>query len=771
MSSQILLEALRRTEPGFQRLWVSGLPGSIPFAAVDYLLTVDRHERVYKFDPITNMWSSSLDGARPTPSARFFRSSADIPHTPVRLLVFTTSLEVYAFRLCASGFSFEPTETRSKDEAKRTLHKFLNLFTARLHYIRAGSGISLAENYLVQLCLSKITKEQLNSQNPESTIAPSINPFQLSETEAVEDTDDNISPVNNYPVHPGERARHRWCQLPGEHDWIENPDFSFCRTYPLSVPSVRFQRPLIEMRQFFDGFRFPVLSCYYVNAQMNNKNSSTNASGSVNIDPDKRTQISNNDIKRTPSVISSPVRLLRSGQFNASLSLDSFLNSYITKPIGGSVRSRRSRLTRVVRIRLHETDMETIRNSSDSFLPIDTGPTNEISGLMSQLCLSDSVSLSATSSTSGASSRSSWYIPLTSGPPEEKDSNLFVPSRPPSSVKHTHSLYCSTNSLGSEFSWCAPNSQAIQKSWLRLGSLIRLSQLHVPTSETTAAETQNGQSSWSGRRSVGAVSMFDIHTVESDNLPTTPANQCPLWLDEACQPVQMSASQTLLHCFLPNRERTTSQDEPSSSRALRLSIGNLSRSTRSNGADTSSDTASLLAGNKSRLSLRTSLSALAMHRAVHRSDWHANLIDTKWLDLVLFALKQANQLARLLIQMSSSSIRTYISSPTDGNSSFTGTVLVLTGPGSGRTWQPLLTSLTQLILCPETRSLSGFEDLIEREWVRYGYPFAPDPPDWHDTAVAADYDAGATFALFLDCVHQMLYQFPAEFAFTEVSFY
>lgn len=403
--------------------------------------------------------------------------------------------------------------------------------------------------------------------------------------------------------------------------------------------------------------------------------------------------ISDNNIKRAPVVMSSPVRLLRSGQFKVSLPLDSFLNSYVTKPIGGSVRSRRSRLARIVRIRIHETDMNTIRNSPDTFLPIDTGSSNQLSGLMNQLCLDDSVSLCTTSSLSGSSLRSSWYIPLVSGPLEEMGSKSFVPNRPPSGIKHTRSPHCTIDSLGSEFSWCAPNSLAVQKAWLRLGSLIRLSQLHTPTSETTATDDQNCRTSWSSRRSIGALSMLDMHTIESEDLTT---NQYPLWLDEACEPVQMSTSQTFLHCFFPNRERISSQDEPSSLRTLRLSIGNLSRSVRSNGGDAGLDSVSLLAGSKSRLPLRTSLTALAMNRAAHRSDWHANLIDTKWLDLVLFGLKQANQLAKLIIQFSSDSTRTYTPSSVRGNALFTGTILVLTGPGSGRTWQPLLTSLTQV---------------------------------------------------------------------------
>ncbi|VDP90862.1 unnamed protein product [Echinostoma caproni] len=313
------------------------------------------------------------------------------------------------------------------------------------------------------------------------------------------------------------------------------------------------------MRQYFDGYRFPVVSYYHTNHPTENHNKVNTSVGADNDSDEEIVKKNKINIKRTHGATSVSVRLLRSGQFHASLPLDSFLNSYITKPVAGSMRSRRFRLLRVVRIRLHETDMDTIRTSPDSFLPIEAEPTGQVSGLMSQLCLDDSVSLpTGSSSTPGSTSRTSWYIPLTLGPP----------------------------------------------------------------------------------------------------------------------------------------------------------------------------TAS-------------------------------------------------------------------------GSASFTGTVIVLTGPGSGRTWQPLLTSLTQasyhhyrivagsssspffahfcrglyvfsvyidlLILCPATRTLSGFEDLIEREWVRYGYPFAPDPPDWHDSSVVEDYDAGATFALFLDCVHQMLYQYPTEFAFTECT--
>ncbi|KAF6779953.1 hypothetical protein AHF37_00792 [Paragonimus kellicotti] len=79
----------------------------------------------------------------------------------------------------------------------------------------------------------------------------------------------------------------------------------------------------------------------------------------------------------------------------------------------------------------------------------------------------------------------------------------------------------------------------------------------------------------------------------------------------------------------------------------------------------------------------------------------------------------------------------------------------------------IIKSKNILILRPSTRSLIGFENLIEREWIRLGYPFAPDPADWFDASVPPDYDGGASFALFVDCVHQLLFLFPVDFAFTE----
>lgn len=78
----------------------------------------------------------------------------------------------------------------------------------------------------------------------------------------------------------------------------------------------------------------------------------------------------------------------------------------------------------------------------------------------------------------------------------------------------------------------------------------------------------------------------------------------------------------------------------------------------------------------------------------------------------------------------------------------------------------VITSLTQIILNPDSRTLHGFEALVEREWIQGGHPF------WtrHSPQVnisASSGESAPVFLLFLDCVHQIYAQFPCSFEFTE----
>ncbi|XP_057308817.1 myotubularin-related protein 9-like [Hydractinia symbiolongicarpus] len=91
-------------------------------------------------------------------------------------------------------------------------------------------------------------------------------------------------------------------------------------------------------------------------------------------------------------------------------------------------------------------------------------------------------------------------------------------------------------------------------------------------------------------------------------------------------------------------------------------------------------------------------------------------------------------------------------------------VLVHGDRGSDITLQ--ITSLTQLLLNPECRTVTGFQSLITREWLWAGYAFT----ERHlklGISPARRKEHAPVFLLFLDCVHQILQQYPSSFEFTE----
>jgi len=74
----------------------------------------------------------------------------------------------------------------------------------------------------------------------------------------------------------------------------------------------------------------------------------------------------------------------------------------------------------------------------------------------------------------------------------------------------------------------------------------------------------------------------------------------------------------------------------------------------------------------------------------------------------------------------------------------------------------VLVCLAQIILNPDSRTLHGFEALIEREWIQGGHPF------WsRHSGSTAEKETGPVFLIFLDAVFQIYTQFPCSFEFTE----
>ncbi|XP_048730213.1 myotubularin-related protein 9-like isoform X2 [Ostrea edulis] len=91
-------------------------------------------------------------------------------------------------------------------------------------------------------------------------------------------------------------------------------------------------------------------------------------------------------------------------------------------------------------------------------------------------------------------------------------------------------------------------------------------------------------------------------------------------------------------------------------------------------------------------------------------------------------------------------------------------VLVHGSEGFDSTLQ--ITSLVQVVLDHDCRTINGFEALVEREWLQAGHPFN-DRCVKSAFAVTKNRQESPVFLLFLDCVWQIWQQFPCSFEFNE----
>ncbi|XP_047493625.1 myotubularin-related protein 9-like [Penaeus chinensis] len=93
-------------------------------------------------------------------------------------------------------------------------------------------------------------------------------------------------------------------------------------------------------------------------------------------------------------------------------------------------------------------------------------------------------------------------------------------------------------------------------------------------------------------------------------------------------------------------------------------------------------------------------------------------------------------------------------------------VLVHDTDGMDSTLQ--VTSLAQIILNPDCRTVRGLEALIEREWIQGGHPFATrHARSCYTPSTQRSKINSPTFLLFLDCVYQIHHQFSCSFEFAE----
>ncbi|XP_061101789.1 myotubularin-related protein 10-like isoform X2 [Conger conger] len=122
--------------------------------------------------------------------------------------------------------------------------------------------------------------------------------------------------------------------------------------------------------------------------------------------------------------------------------------------------------------------------------------------------------------------------------------------------------------------------------------------------------------------------------------------------------------------------------------------------------------------------------------------WLASVESSRWLEYVRAFLKHSAEVVYML----------------DGQQAS-----VILKEEQGRDLACVVASLAQLMLDPHCRGLTGFQGLLQKEWVTAGHRFL----DRCNHLKKSAKEECPLFLLFLDCVWQLLSQYPAAFEFTE----
>uniref|UniRef100_UPI0037E965B4 myotubularin-related protein 1a isoform X2 n=1 Tax=Semicossyphus pulcher TaxID=241346 RepID=UPI0037E965B4 len=134
-----------------------------------------------------------------------------------------------------------------------------------------------------------------------------------------------------------------------------------------------------------------------------------------------------------------------------------------------------------------------------------------------------------------------------------------------------------------------------------------------------------------------------------------------------------------------------------------------------------------------------------VYPTIDEAHWHSAIDQTHWLEYIRLLLAGAAKVADKL---------------ESGKTS----VVVHCSDGWDRTAQ--LTSLSMLMLDSHYRTLTGFQVLLEKEWISFGHKFAARVG--HGDENHANSERSPLFVQFIDCVWQMTRQFPAAFEFNEL---
>lgn len=122
-------------------------------------------------------------------------------------------------------------------------------------------------------------------------------------------------------------------------------------------------------------------------------------------------------------------------------------------------------------------------------------------------------------------------------------------------------------------------------------------------------------------------------------------------------------------------------------------------------------------------------------------NWHSQLENSKWLSHMSLLISSAVRVATALEKDAQP-------------------VLVHCSDGWDRTTQ--IVSLAELLLDPYYRTIEGFQVLCEREWLEFGHKFAD------RCGIGEDVNEKCpVFVQWLDCVHNILQQYPTAFEFSK----
>ncbi|XP_051564332.1 myotubularin-related protein 1-like isoform X1 [Myxocyprinus asiaticus] len=145
--------------------------------------------------------------------------------------------------------------------------------------------------------------------------------------------------------------------------------------------------------------------------------------------------------------------------------------------------------------------------------------------------------------------------------------------------------------------------------------------------------------------------------------------------------------------------------------------------------------------------MRESLRKLkeVVYPTIDELHWHSAIDATHWLEYIRLLLAGA---ARIADKVESSKC----------------SVVVHCSDGWDRTAQ--LTSLSMLMLDSYYRTLRGFQVLLEKEWISFGHKFAARVG--HGDENHSNSERSPLFVQFIDCVWQMMRQFPTAFEFNEL---